>query len=42
MKIAITAQSGSLDAKVDPRFGRAACFIVVDPDANPILVDQHV
>ena len=32
MKIAITAQDGSLDAKVDPRFGRAGCFIVVDPD----------
>jgi predicted Fe-Mo cluster-binding NifX family protein len=32
MKIAITAQNGSLDAQVDPRFGRAACFILVDPD----------
>ena len=32
MKIAITAQGGSLDAKVDPRFGRAGYFVVVDPD----------
>lgn len=32
MKIAITARGGSLDAGVDPRFGRAACFVVVDPD----------
>ena len=32
MKIAITAQSGSLDARVDPRFGRAGYFVVVDPD----------
>lgn len=32
MKIAITARGGSLDAMVDPRFGRAGCFVVVDPD----------
>jgi len=32
MKIAIPAQDGSLDAKVDMRFGRAKCFVVVDPD----------
>ncbi|MFC1714088.1 NifB/NifX family molybdenum-iron cluster-binding protein [Candidatus Poribacteria bacterium] len=32
MKIAITAQGGSLEAKVDPRFGRAGCFVIVDPD----------
>ena len=32
MKIAITAQDGSLDAKIDPRFGRAGYFVVVDPD----------
>jgi predicted Fe-Mo cluster-binding NifX family protein len=32
MKIAITARGGSLDSEVDPRFGRAGCFIVVDPD----------
>ncbi len=38
MKIAITAQSGSLDAKVDPRFGRAAYFVVVDPDTMELEV----
>ena len=32
MKIAITAQGGSLDANVDPRFGRAGYFVVVNPD----------
>ncbi len=32
MKIAVTAQDGGLDAKIDPRFGRAACFVVVDPE----------
>ncbi len=31
-KIAITAESPDLDARVDPRFGRAAGFVVVDPD----------
>ncbi len=31
-KIAVTAESPDLDARVDPRFGRAAGFVVVDPD----------
>jgi predicted Fe-Mo cluster-binding NifX family protein len=32
MKIAISATDRSLDAKVDPRFGRCTYFIVVDPE----------
>lgn len=32
MKIAISAIEPSLDAKVDPRFGRCQYFVVVDPD----------
>lgn len=32
MKVAVTAQDGSLDAKVDPRFGRAKYFVIVDSD----------
>jgi len=31
MKIAISATSPSLDAEVDPRFGRCQYFIIVDP-----------
>ncbi len=31
-KIAVTCEEASLDAKVDPRFGRAAGFLIVDPD----------
>ena len=31
-KIAVSSQGRSLDDQVDPRFGRAAYFIVVDPD----------
>jgi len=30
MKIAITADKGSLDAPLDPRFGRCAWFIILD------------
>jgi predicted Fe-Mo cluster-binding NifX family protein len=30
MKIAVTTVGRDMDAQVDPRFGRAACFIVVE------------
>jgi predicted Fe-Mo cluster-binding NifX family protein len=30
MKIAISANGKNLDAGIDPRFGRCACFIIVD------------
>ncbi len=32
MKIAVSANGGNLDAAVDPRFGRAAFFILVDTE----------
>jgi predicted Fe-Mo cluster-binding NifX family protein len=32
MKIILTATSPSIDSNVDPRFGRGAYFIVVDPE----------
>ena len=32
MRIAISATGPSLDAEVDPRFGRCQYFIIVDPD----------
>ncbi|MBN3033861.1 MAG: NifB/NifX family molybdenum-iron cluster-binding protein [Candidatus Saganbacteria bacterium] len=31
MKICVTAAAGSLDAAIDPRFGRCAFFIIIDP-----------
>lgn len=34
MKIAITASEGSLEGPVDPRFGRAAWFIVADVESG--------
>ena len=36
MKIAISAQGDTLEAPVDPRFGRAKKFIVVDLDSGEI------
>ncbi len=33
MKICITSQGQTLDATVDPRFGRAAYFLLVDPES---------
>ena len=32
MKICVTAVAGSLDAQVDPRFGRCQYFVIVDPE----------
>ncbi len=32
MKIAITSSGDSLNSEVDPRFGRAACFIIIDTE----------
>ncbi len=32
MKIAVSASGPNLDAQVDPRFGRAPYFLLVDPD----------
>ncbi|GAG31451.1 unnamed protein product, partial [marine sediment metagenome] len=32
MKIAVSAAAPELDAKVDPRFGRCQCFVIVDPE----------
>lgn len=34
MKVAITTQDNDIDALVDPRFGRAAWFIIVDPESE--------
>lgn len=30
MKIAVTSTGKTLDSQVDPRFGRAACFVIID------------
>jgi predicted Fe-Mo cluster-binding NifX family protein len=33
MKIAVTSTSSELSSDIDPRFGRAAYFLVVDPES---------
>ena len=33
MKLAVSATGGSLDAQVDPRFGRCAYFVIVDSES---------
>lgn len=32
MKICVTASTGTIDAQIDPRFGRCAYFVVVDSE----------
>jgi predicted Fe-Mo cluster-binding NifX family protein len=32
MRVAVTATGPSMDAAVDPRFGRCACFVLVETD----------
>ncbi len=34
MKVVITAQQGSLDSAVDPRFGRCQYLLFVDTNTN--------
>jgi len=34
MKLAVTSQGAGLDSPIDPRFGRAKYFIVVDTDSG--------
>jgi predicted Fe-Mo cluster-binding NifX family protein len=41
MKIAITSQGTDLDAAIDPRFGRAENFILVDPETSVFEVIEN-
>ena len=42
MKVAISTQNNDLDSLVDPRFGRAAWFIIVDSESGQwTAVDNH-
>lgn len=43
MKLAVTAQGTRLDSPLDPRFGRAKCFIVVNTETNSFsAVDNSI
>lgn len=41
MKLAITSKNKTLDADVDPRFGRCAYFLVVDSETMEVNVIQN-
>ena len=41
MKVIVTARGESLDAPVDPRFGRARYFILVDTETNEATVHDN-
>jgi predicted Fe-Mo cluster-binding NifX family protein len=37
MKVVVTSTGETLESQVDPRFGRAAIFVVVDTDSNEVV-----
>jgi len=41
MKICITSQGDSMDAQVDPRFGRCPYFIIADTDTPEFEIIQN-
>ena len=41
MKIAVTSQGPDLNSQVDPRFGRAKSFIVVDTETDEFSVHDN-
>jgi predicted Fe-Mo cluster-binding NifX family protein len=41
MKLIITAQGQNLDSAVDPRFGRARYFLLVDTDAGGFIAHDN-
>jgi len=42
MKIAVSATHRSLDADVDPRFGRCMCFVIVETEGNEIKNHKEI
>lgn len=41
MKVLVSAQGADITAQVDPRFGRAACFVTVDSDSGQWTVQPN-
>jgi predicted Fe-Mo cluster-binding NifX family protein len=41
MKLAVTSQGKQLDSPVDPRFGRARYFLVIDTEADTVTVADN-
>jgi len=42
MKIAVTSSGKNLESNVDPRFGRAAYFIIVNPETMDYEVVENI
>jgi len=42
MKVVVTAQDSTLDSPVDPRFGRARYFLLVDTDTGQFTPHDNV
>lgn len=42
MQIAISATTNSIDAEIDPRFGRASFFLLVDPETLDFQALENV
>jgi predicted Fe-Mo cluster-binding NifX family protein len=42
MKVVITSQGATLESPVDPRFGRARYFLLVDTDTQQVTVHDNV
>ena len=42
MKVIITAQDANLDSLVDPRFGRARYFLLIDTDTDQLAVHDNM
>ena len=41
MNVAVTSQGPDLESQVDPRFGRAPCFVVVDTATGAVAVRHN-
>jgi len=41
VKVAVTAQGPDLNSRVDPRFGRAPCFVLVDTESGELNVRNN-
>jgi predicted Fe-Mo cluster-binding NifX family protein len=41
MKIAVSSRGKNLEAEIDPRFGRAGCFLLVDPETLSFEVVEN-
>jgi len=42
MKVVVTAQGSNLDSPVDPRFGRARYFLLIDTDTGQFTAHDNV